>query len=40
MVATSLALAMLLVAVERRQLVSTDTLLGILAHSGLAIGWS
>ncbi|BBK41562.1 zinc transporter [Allostella vacuolata] len=37
-VATSLALAMLLVAVERRQLVSTDTLLGILAHSGLAIG--
>ena len=37
-VATSMALALLLVAVERRRLVPTDTLLGILAHSGLAIG--
>ena len=37
-VATSLALALLLLAIERRHLVSTDTLLGILAHSGLAIG--
>src|SRR5690606_8375287 len=37
-VATSLALALLLVAIERRRLVPTDTLLGILAHSGLAIG--
>lgn len=37
-VATSMALALLLVVVERRRLVPTDTLLGILAHSGLAIG--
>ncbi|BBK33090.1 zinc transport system permease protein [Stella humosa] len=37
-VGTSLALALLLVAIERRRLVPTDTLLGILAHSGLAIG--
>ncbi|MCC7274651.1 MAG: zinc ABC transporter permease subunit ZnuB [Alphaproteobacteria bacterium] len=37
-IATSLALALLLVTIERRRLVPTDTLLGILAHSGLAIG--
>jgi zinc transport system permease protein len=37
-VATSLALALLLLAIERRRLIPTDTLLGILAHSGLAIG--
>jgi len=37
-VATSVGLALLLVAIDRRRLVPTDTLLGILAHSGLAIG--
>ncbi|MBE5139859.1 hypothetical protein HJ038_13865, partial [Vibrio parahaemolyticus] len=33
-----LALAVLLVTLQRQQLVATDTLLGILAHSSLSIG--
>ncbi|MGE0715935.1 MAG: metal ABC transporter permease [Alphaproteobacteria bacterium] len=37
-VATSMALALLLAWVQRRRILPTDTLLGILAHSGLAIG--
>ncbi|MGE0723275.1 MAG: metal ABC transporter permease [Alphaproteobacteria bacterium] len=37
-IVTATAFALLLVAIERRRIVPTDTLLGILAHSGLAIG--
>ncbi|MCV5941134.1 metal ABC transporter permease, partial [Escherichia coli] len=33
-----LALAVLLVTLQKQQLVATDTLLGILAHSALSVG--
>ncbi|MDP6953224.1 MAG: metal ABC transporter permease [Alphaproteobacteria bacterium] len=36
--AVSLAMAMLLATLEHRRLLPTDTLMGVVAHSGLAIG--
>ncbi len=35
-----LALAVVLVTLQRQQLIATDTLLGILAHSALSLAWS